>query len=248
MVRVRNHLPSDECFKYIYDHANEGWKLEAIPGVTKFKCEKLFRGLPVVSLANTFADYKEKDIDLSEMDTSNIINMQSTFVNCQAENIDLSSFNFKEVKSMKNMFYGSNVKRITFGENKVAPNLFSIEMAFYCCYSLESIDISGLEADNLEIINCLFCGDTLLKYIDMRRIKLDNEKLKNNPGTIPLLWMNNNSIRCIIVSDSNIYKESVIGSIENIQIVRCKESAIENIMNKLNLISSDPVMLMLTDI
>ena len=79
------HTFQDDCFEYtlIEEQGVVGWQLKYLKGVTNFKCKAVEQGYPVISLQSTFEFCIEYTIDLSEMDTSNVINMSYMFQNCR---------------------------------------------------------------------------------------------------------------------------------------------------------------------
>lgn len=105
-------------------------------------------------------------IDLSEYDTSNIIDMNSMFMTCDTHELDLSKFDTHNVRDMRNMFYRcQRLKHLDLSSFDISK-LCGISYMFYHCSSLEWLDISSFT--NMESIieyECLFYGCHSLNHI-----------------------------------------------------------------------------------
>lgn len=105
-------------------------------------------------------------IDLSEYDTSNIIDMNSMFMACDAHELDLSKFDTHNVRDMRNMFYRCQLLKHLDLSGFDISKLCEISYMFYNCSSLECLDISSFT--NMERIieyECLFYGCHSLNHI-----------------------------------------------------------------------------------
>ena len=66
----------------------------------------------------TFAGMQGEEIDLTDLDTSNIISMVGLFSMCNVKKIKLGNkFNTSKVINMDSMFYSCRAERINLGDN-----------------------------------------------------------------------------------------------------------------------------------
>ena len=105
-------------------------------------------------------------IDLSEYDTSNIIDMNSMFMTCDVHELDLSNFDTHNVRDMRNMFYRcQNLKHLDLSSFDISK-LWGISYMFYYCSSMEWLDVSSFTNMNCVVeYDCLFYGCHSLKRI-----------------------------------------------------------------------------------
>ncbi len=236
----------DECFEYNLLNLNprlSGWELKSIPGVKEFKCKSEINGYPVISLNGTFKDYKYDTIDLSGMDTSNVICMEFTFENCAAKDIDLSSFDFIHTDSMEGMFSYCLAKKITFGKDKIAHRLRYASEMFYKCSRLVELDMGGLEILDINSMNRIFIGCVNLRYLDARRFYKQIYLIEYKDRFINYL----DNIRCIIVPSDEHTKKVLKDKDLEFDVIECKEKDIEKIKQKANLLSTKSLLILVTD-
>lgn len=107
-------------------------------------------------------------IDLSEYDTSNIVDMSLMFINCY-NGIDLSKFNTRNVTNMCCMFVCSpNLVELdlsSFDTSKVEY----VQYMFGECSSLVRLDLSNFDARSFQDYENMFIGCSKLTYIKCKR-------------------------------------------------------------------------------
>ena len=106
----------------------------------------------LTSCSNMFNGLQEiKSIDLSEFDTSNVIDMSSMFSECtNLESLDLRNLKLSSVTNLDSMFKS--------------------------CSSLKEIDLSNLDATSVTTMSSMFFNCTSLTYINLSNIKLGSLK------------------------------------------------------------------------
>lgn len=86
---------------------------------------------------------EESSLDLTNFNTSNVVNMGYMFMNFNSKTIDLSSFDTSNVRNMNNMFDGcvslSSLDVSGFDTSRVT----NFEYMFNNCYRLEKLDLSN---------------------------------------------------------------------------------------------------------
>ena len=116
-----------------------------------------------------------EDIDLSNFNTSNVIDMSNMFYGCKSlTNIDLSTFDTRKTTNMKNMFGNCrnllNVDLTNFNTSKVLNTSFM----FYCCEKLEKIDLSYFDTNEVETMEGMFQNCVNIKNIDLKNFNTEN--------------------------------------------------------------------------
>ena len=140
----------------------------------KFKCKSMHKGYPVISLEGLFSFYDYGSIDISEMDTSNVMTMYEMFRNSELRNINLEGLNTSHVKNMFMMFSEcSKLQSVTFGDNNVS-NVETIKSMFNGCKILKSVDMQHLNFEKLSNISCLFYDCWGIKEIKLPKYKIKN--------------------------------------------------------------------------
>lgn len=121
------------------------------------------------NLHNFFGGFEGENIDLSKLDTTNVISFTSTFINCsKLKEIDLSNLNLDNVTNMSGLLRGcQNLTSINFG-NFNANGVTNLERTFYNCYSLTSLDLSKFTTSNLTNLYYTFYGCRSLRHLDIR--------------------------------------------------------------------------------
>lgn len=102
------------------------------------------------SCRNIFEDYQGKYLDLSEFDTTDVIDMSNMFRGCfNVETLDLSNFNTVKVKTMESMFNGcTSLKQIDLTNFNV-ENVICISYMFKKCVSLEVLDLTSFRLNSV---------------------------------------------------------------------------------------------------
>lgn len=85
------------------------------------------------------------------------------------KNINLSNLNVSNVRDMSDMFYGcGSLKYIDVSKWDVS-NLRTADHMFCQCISLENLDVSNWNVENVNNFNAMFHSCRLLKYIDVSK-------------------------------------------------------------------------------
>lgn len=177
-------------------------RLSSASSVTK----AVLRHNHVTKMSSMFRTLKNLTLDLSEFDTSSVIDMSEMFIfSSSLESLDLSSFNTGNVTNMDNMFTG--------------------------CNNLTNLDLSNFDVSNVTNMNDMFSGCSKLQKI-YARTKEDAERLKEQAtkdGISPKFYicekencdfkiaLENDEIESIFLKDKNgelkqlkIYREKII--------------------------------------
>ncbi len=218
-----------------------GWKLRARNGVTKFKCRSSYFGYPVASLEQTFRYYKSDSIDVSGMDTSNIIDASEAFMSSHIKHgVDLHMLNFEKLEFTINMFNIACIPKINMS-NLYMPNLHNAYRMFDSCYVLSDLNLNGTRTSKLSAADAMFAWCNELTSLDIRGLKFDNDYSGKSIFGYSCDDMN---IRIVLVSDkllADILK-SDYGFV--VMDVRSKQININNIKKKLNILGDNRVCLL----
>ena len=118
-----------------------------------------------------------KEIDLSNVDTSNVTNMSYMFFNCRSlTSLDLSSFDTSSVTDMTGMFFNCcslvSLDLSSFDTSSVTNML---DMFCYCT-SLVSLDLSSFDASGVTNMAEMFARCNSLTAIDLSNFGTNNVK------------------------------------------------------------------------
>ena len=115
-----------------------------------------------------YPNYVEK-IDVSEYDTSNIIDMSVMFAACPIHHIKLNNFNTNNVISMHGMFCGcSELEKLDLSSFDT-HNVTNISSMFLGCSSLTELDLSSFDVSNVGVTHGVFYGCWSLRKIKCKR-------------------------------------------------------------------------------
>ncbi|MCX0279919.1 BspA family leucine-rich repeat surface protein [Bombilactobacillus mellis] len=184
--------PGGLAWKINSDFINKVTKLVIDPGVIAPKdSSSLFSNLTnvkefvdlsnldtsqVISMTNMFFYCSVKELDLSNWDTSNVTDMLAMFMNCyNLEKINLSSFNTRKVEDFGSMFKADEKLRNLDLSSFKTPNLKRADQMFEHMY-LNNIDIRNF--DNTQIDNENFLYDTFLGVYGVYKLTV-GPNLKN---------------------------------------------------------------------
>ena len=132
-------------------------------------CAAMFSGLSNIT-----------EIDLSNFDTSEVINMNAMFQNC----INLTKINFgnmitSSVKQMVSMFYGCS-KLMTLNLSHFDTSEVSkMDAMFYGCSNLKYLDLSNFKFSNNPSISYMFQDCKSLIYINIRNFIINSNNYQN---------------------------------------------------------------------
>ena len=130
------------------------------------------------------------EIDLSNLDTSKVVNMESMFFECSnLKKINFGNINTASVTNMKQLFYFCvNLISIDLS-NFVTSSVTTMNAMFKGCESLTSLDLTNIDSSKVEDMFDIFCQCKNLlkivlskfdtsKVINMRGAFYHNEKIK----------------------------------------------------------------------
>ena len=207
-IAVRPNMEPQETEYFTYmpcidsDTGVIGWKLISRYNINKFKSDSMFRGYPVISLDRTFINYKNKDIDVTEVDTSNVLSMIDTFCGCKyLRHLDISNWNTSKVINMESMFTMSNIRYINMGGIDTSK-VQNMQLMFDSCELLEEVNLQGIDTHQVSNMKQMFDGCRSLKNVDLKSFNTKN-----------VIVMSSMFCRCKSLKEININFD--IASLEN---------------------------------
>lgn len=108
-------------------------------------------------------------IDVSNLDTSNIIDMDQMFLNASSlkQITGLENWNTSKVKDMSSMFYGtSSLKKIKGIENWDTSSVVNMSSMFNGAISLENLNLKGWNTVNVKKLEYMFSDTPKLRTIN----------------------------------------------------------------------------------
>lgn len=119
-----------------------------------------------------------KKINTDKLDTSNVENMSSIFANCTSlESVDLSKLNTKNVTDMSTMFFKcSNLKSIDLSKLNT-ENVTDMSNMFGDCNELTKVNLNDLDTKKVTNMMSMFTNCKNLNEIDL--IDLDTDNVEN---------------------------------------------------------------------
>lgn len=122
----------------------------------------------VRSMANMFAGYPAKTLDVSSLDTSNVENMSSMFRYCdQLTHLDLSNFNTSKVTNMSYMFMLATELSELDIRSFDTSHVTEMSFMFYNT-GLTSLDLTHFDTSKVTSISYMFSGNKNLTTLDTR--------------------------------------------------------------------------------
>ena len=118
------------------------------------------------------APQKEINIDLSNFETSNVINMDGLFSCLKGDNFDVSSFDTSNVESMEWMFYKSDLDKINIS-NWDTRNVKSMKYMFRDA-NIKSFDFSSFETDGVTDMDFMFYSSIGNDLLDLKSFDTSN--------------------------------------------------------------------------
>ena len=169
--------------------------------------------LPGTSLANCFADCIEFNSNVSQWDTTNVVNMSGMFSGAAAFDQDISSWNTSNVGDMSFMFYNASAFNRPINTNGNYWNTSKVTNMRYMFYgtSIFNQDISSWDTSNVTKMDYMFSGNIFFNQNINTKMLPDNSKAwdtksvtdmagmfqgaqhfnngdTNNTGNYPLEW------------------------------------------------------------
>ncbi len=116
------------------------------------------------------------EIDVTGLNTSNVIGMTDMFSSCRSlRKIDLSSFDLSNVYDMMNMFSGCvSLESVKFASSNDSPKLENIHFMFEMCGRLKTIEWAFNTSNALYDVSSAFVGCSSLEYLDLSGFDFSN--------------------------------------------------------------------------
>ena len=150
------------------------------------------------------------EINLSNFDTSKVINMDYMFSQCTSlTSLDLSNFNTSKVKSMWRMFYYCSSLTSLDLSNFDTSNVNQMAFMFEYCSSLNSLNLSNFDTSNVTRMTQMFYKCINLEYINLKKFK----EIKLITYNKIFVGVPENIVICI---DENNIKDKILQHISNI--------------------------------
>lgn len=160
------------CFVYDYIEKSEvlkGWEIRAInrKGMYKFKTRSTYMGIPVVSMNKAFKDFRGRRIDLSRMDTSNIVDARGAFMGVTLDDgLDFSMLNLENLVHTAQMFQVAKIPKIDMHGLYLPKMTDAWEMFDYVTAS--EINLSGAHGNVIGTADYMFKGCKHIEQLDLR--------------------------------------------------------------------------------
>lgn len=187
--------------------------ISAGSGTSSVGWKKCVLKLPALSNTGTSCNYMfygydlSADLNLSKINTTNVIKMEYMFAYAKKENLDLSNFITSQVANTRNMFdHCINLKELNvnhFDVTKVTnmnsmfsnceklveldlsnwetPLVTNVQNMFSSCKILESLKLTNFTITNITSLSGMFGYCAKLKYLDIRNF--DFSKVTNMNST-----------------------------------------------------------------
>ena len=107
-------------------------------------------------------------LDISNFNTSQVINMHSMFYGCSSLNsLNLSSFHTSKVTDMVSMFYFCSSLEYLDLSNFDTSEVKDMSNMFYKCSSLNYLDVSNFDTSKVSLMTNIFRSCSSLTYLDL---------------------------------------------------------------------------------
>ena len=116
-----------------------------------------------------------EEVDLSNLDTSKVVDISSLFNGCSnLKTINVDNLNTSKVKNMSEMFTNcNNLKEIDL-EDIDTENVENMSNMFFGCFNLEKLDLSNFKTSKVEDMSRMFAGCSNLKSVDLEYLNTSN--------------------------------------------------------------------------
>ena len=133
------------------------------------------------SMASMFRNFGGLDIDVSNLNTSQVTSMQYMFLfNKNLISLDLGMFDTSQVTNMNGMFSGcSSLKSLNLSSFNTAK-VTKMNGMFSGCSSLTSINVSGFDTSQVTTMQGMFRGCSSLEALDLSNFNTRNVTSMNS--------------------------------------------------------------------
>ena len=123
----------------------------------------------VTNMASMFSHCSSlTKLDVSNFDTSNVTDMNYMFYNCKnLAELDVSGFNTSNVTGMGSMFYYCSSLASLDTSNFDTSKVTDMDSMFYYCSSLASLDTSNFDTSKVTDMGSMFQGCSKLTVLDL---------------------------------------------------------------------------------
>ena len=137
----------NEKLQYKYIFKKEG----------KYKIEYIFKN-EIKNINHLFYTCDRlTNLDLSHLNTENVIHMNYMFYNCKSlKKVDLSNFDTKKVTHMNNMFFGCSSLKTLKLSSFITENVINMKGLFWNCSSITELDLSNLDTSKVKNMSNMF--------------------------------------------------------------------------------------------
>ncbi|MGL4948848.1 MAG: BspA family leucine-rich repeat surface protein [Anaeroplasmataceae bacterium] len=172
----------------IYAPTNSRYFFSTLSNLTTIENLDLLNTSNVVDMSYMFRLCQlVSEVNMSNFDTSNVINMQGIFDQANLSSFDITKLNTSKVTNMKDMFKGTSIKNLNlsnFNTDLVTDmtamfsgctelvtldlskfntsNVTSMESMFNMCYSLNKLDLSKFDTKNVVNMRRMFRNVTAI--------------------------------------------------------------------------------------
>ena len=116
-----------------------------------------------------------KNINFSNVDTSNVKNMYCMFWGCSGlTSLDVSNFNTSNTKNMRGLFVGCSGLTSLDVSNFNTSNVEDMELMFGECIKLTNLDLSNFDTSKVTNMSSMFSGSKSLTSLDLSSFDTSN--------------------------------------------------------------------------
>lgn len=177
-------------------------------------------------LSYKFEDSEDEELDLSNWDTSNVINMKGLFAGCrELKKLDVHGWNTSNVTDMLFMFDGCECLEMLDLKGFNTSNVINMSSMFAGCSSLESLDLSSFDTKKVRYFSGMFSRCSGLKELNLSgwdiKANATYQKMFHNCEELEKIIVNGCNSTTIetlkeALSESGVSEDILVGaSIEN---------------------------------
>ena len=171
-----------------------------------------------------------KSINVDNIDTSNVENMSSLFAYCKnLESIDLNKLNTSKVTDMSNMFLECQSLKELDLKNLDTSKVENMSYMFGDCYGLTELNLDNLDTSKVENMMTMFTNCKNLKEIDLEDIDTESVTDMNHmfSGCLSLEKLDLSNFNTSKVEDMS-YMFAACDKLKNIDLEHLDTSKVNN--------------------
>ena len=128
-----------------------------------------------ISCYRMFENFRGTSLDLSNFNTSKIINMSFMFHNCSnLKSLNLENFNTKNVNDMSGMFFNcANLEILDLSKFNTSK-VIDMDSMFWFCKNLKSLNLSNFNTENVINMEDMFNKCKNLTELDLSSFHINN--------------------------------------------------------------------------